>query len=80
MIYKFLIANCQQTTHRNLDICTYPQIEVRLKAVVVFTRTGEDRKRVKIEECIFHLRIKLIDGIFGSDRVLKASVGARGFK
>jgi hypothetical protein len=44
--------------------------------VAVFIRTEVGRKRAKIEECIFHMRIKVIDGVFGSDRVLKASVGS----
>lgn len=41
--------------------------------MAVFIGTEVGRKRAKIEECIFHMRIKVIDGVFGSDRVLKAS-------
>jgi len=42
--------------------------------VAVFIGKEVGRNRAKIEECIFHMRIKVIGGVFGSDRVLKASV------
>jgi hypothetical protein len=44
--------------------------------VTVLIGTEVGRKRARIEECIFHMRIKVIDGVFGSDRVLKAAVGS----
>jgi hypothetical protein len=75
LIYHNLIANCQPTTHRDINICTYPQIEAKVTVVAVFIGKEVGRNRAKIEECIFHMRIKVIDGVFGSDRVLKAPVG-----
>jgi len=44
--------------------------------VAVFIGKEVGRNHAKIEECIFHMRIKVIGGVFGSDRVLKASVGS----
>jgi hypothetical protein len=44
--------------------------------VAVFIGKEVGRNRAKIEECIFHMRIKVIGGVLGSDRVLKASVGS----
>jgi len=50
-----------------MDIYTYPQIEVRVTVVAVFIGKEVGRNRAKIEECILHMRIKVIDGVFGSD-------------
>lgn len=44
--------------------------------MAVFIGKEVGRNRAKIEECIFHMRIKVIDGVFGSNRALKASVGS----
>jgi hypothetical protein len=43
--------------------------------VAVFIGKEVGRNRAKIEEYIFHMTIKVISRVFGSDRVLKASVG-----
>ena len=44
--------------------------------MAVFIGKEVGRNRTKIEECIFHMRIKVVDGVFGSDRVLKTPVGS----
>jgi hypothetical protein len=69
LIYHNLIVNCQQTIHGDIDIYTYPQIEVRVTVVAVFIGKEVGRNRAKIEECILHMRIKVVDGVFGSDRL-----------
>jgi hypothetical protein len=61
------MVNCQQTIHGDIDICTYPQIEVRVTVVAVFIGKEVGRNRAKFEESILHMRIKVIDGVFGSD-------------
>jgi hypothetical protein len=37
--------------------------------VAVFIGKEVGRNRAKIEECILHMRIKVVDGVFGSDRL-----------